>query len=181
MSPSSSSPLKVAQARRVERFLHRLRWLSARLGRNVPPIVDIHSLRSLPPGSFGHSWAQHLDANGLKPLVRGSRRQQLHDGIHTLTNYGTDPIGEAEVQAFLLGAKFRLAHLLLLRGILWGVNRQRRHQLISLSPAAVRSRLHAAYRRGRNSRFDPDTWQPETLWPQSLAEVQAIFALENRS
>jgi ubiquinone biosynthesis protein Coq4 len=35
----------------------------------------------------------------------GPRRQQLHDGIHVLTGYGTDPVGEAEVQAFLLGLK----------------------------------------------------------------------------
>ncbi|NET37302.1 MAG: hypothetical protein F6K19_35645 [Cyanothece sp. SIO1E1] len=134
-------------------------------------------LRSCPPDSFGHAWAQHLDANGLKPFDKGLRRQQLHDGIHVLTGYGTDPLGEAEVQAFLLGVKFRLPHILLMLGLLRGVNRQRRHPLISLSHSEVQSRLMAAYHRGRTSQFDPDTWQPETLWEYSLADVQVTFGI----
>lgn len=177
MNTSSLSSLEKMQAQRVECFLQVFGWVNDRLALNVPPIVEMDYLRSLPPGTLGHAWAEHLDANGLAPFVRGPRRQQLHDGIHVLTGYGTDPVGEAEVQAFLLGAKFRLANLLIGLGALRGIQRQRRHQILALSHAAVRSRLLTAYRRGCNAHFDPDTWQPEELWVRSLVEVQTDFGI----
>lgn len=177
MNISSLSALEKIQVRRAECFLHLLGWVADRLDLNVPPIVEMDYLRSLPPGTLGHAWAEHLDTNGLQPFVRGPRRQQLHDGVHVLTGYGTDPVGEAEVQAFLLGAKFRLAHVIIGLGLLRAIQRQRRHQILFVSSAAVRSRLVTAYYRGRNSHFDPDTWQPEELWERSLVEVQTDFGI----
>ncbi len=174
---NTSPSLERIQAQRVERFLQVFGWLADHLDLNVPPIVEMEHLRSLPPGTLGHTWAEHLDVNGLDPFVRGPRRQQLHDGIHVLTGYSTDPVGEAEVQAFLLGAKFRLANLLIGLGLLRAIQRQRRHQLLVLSHMEVRSRLRAAYRRGHHSCFDPDTWQPEELWARSLKEVQTGFGV----
>lgn len=96
-------------------------------------------VRSRPPGSLGHAWAQHLDDNGLKPFDYGPRRQQLHDGVHVLTGYGTDPLGEAEVQAFLLGARFHPANLVLLLGLLRGVTRQRRQGQLGFSPVSIKA------------------------------------------
>ncbi len=177
MNTSSLSSLEQMQAQRVECFLQVFGWVTDLLALNVPPIVKMDYLRSLPSGTLGHAWAEHLDANGLDPFVRGPRRQQLHDGIHVLTGYGTDPVGEAEVQAFLLGTKFRLANMLIGLGLLRGIQRQRQHQILSLSHEAVRSRLQAAYQRGQLSRFDPDTWQPEELWARSLVEVQTDFGI----
>lgn len=174
---NAPSSLEMIQAQRVERFLYLLNWAFDRLNLNVPPIVEMDALRSLPAGSLGHAWAEHLNANGLKPFDRGPRRQQLHDGVHVLTGYGTDPIGEAEVQAFLLGAKFRLPHVILTLGLLRAIHRQQRHKLLSLSQSEVRSRLIAAYRRGHNSQLDPDTWQPEDLWERSLEDVQVAFGI----
>jgi ubiquinone biosynthesis protein COQ4 len=176
---NTPASLEMIQAQRIERFLQIFGWVADRLGCNVPAIVEMDDLRSLPPGTLGHAWAEHLDINGLQPFVRGPRRQQLHDGVHVLTGYGTDPVGEAEAQAFLLGAKFRLANMLIGLGLLRAIQRQRRHRLLSLSQGEVRSRLMAAYHRGRNSQFDPDTWQPETLWGQSLVDVQLIFGLNS--
>ncbi|MGD1905195.1 MAG: hypothetical protein ACFB0C_04280 [Leptolyngbyaceae cyanobacterium] len=176
-SRTMSSSLEMIQAQRVEYFLQVLSWVSDRFGLNQPPIVNLDDLRSLAPDSLGYAWAEHLDANGLQPFDQGMRRQQLHDGLHVLTGYGIDPIGEAEVQAFLLGAKFRLVHILLLGGTVMGINRRHRHQLIVLSPGELRARLRAAYDRGRNSLLDPDTWRPEILWEQSLADVQGAFGL----
>jgi ubiquinone biosynthesis protein COQ4 len=177
MNTSSLSSLEKMQTQRVECFLHMFGWVSDRLNLNVPPIVEMDHLRSLPPGTLGHAWAEHLDANGLQPFVQGPRRQQLHDGVHVLTGYGTDPLGEAEVQAFLLGAKFRLVHVIVGLGALRAIQRQRQHQILSLSHEEVRSRLLTAYRRGCNSHFDPDTWQPEDLWERSLVEVQTDFGI----
>ncbi|MEO0759890.1 MAG: Coq4 family protein [Cyanobacteria bacterium J06648_16] len=177
MNTSSLSSLEQIQAQRVECLLKVFGWVTDRLDLNVPPIVEMDYLRSLPPDTLGHAWAEHLDANGLDPFVRGPRRQQLHDGIHVLTGYGTDPVGEAEVQAFLLGAKFRLANMLIGLGLLRGIQRQRRHHILALSHEEVRSRLQAAYQRGQHSRFDPDTWQPEELWARSLVAVQTDFGI----
>jgi len=90
MSPTHpSSPLTPA---RVEVWLRVLNWTTQRLGLQVAPIVEIEQLRSLPPGSFGRAWADHLDERGLHPL-QGPRRQQLHDGIHVLTGYDEDYSG----------------------------------------------------------------------------------------
>jgi ubiquinone biosynthesis protein COQ4 len=50
--------------------------------------------------------------------------------------------------------------------------------MLSLSHEEVQSRLLAAYRRGCNSHFDPDTWQPEDLWERSLADIRAAFEIE---
>lgn len=176
---NTSSSVERIQAQRVERFLQLFNWVADRLDLNVPPIVEMDYLRSLPAGSLGHAWAKHLDINGLKPFNSGPRRQQLHDGVHVLTGYGTDPVGEAEVQAFLLGAKFRLANVLITLGLLRAIHRHQQHQLLSLSLAEVRSRLKAAYYRGRNSQFAPDTWQPELLFKAPLTQVQARFGISN--
>jgi ubiquinone biosynthesis protein COQ4 len=175
MNSTATTPETDALNARVNRFLKVLHWTNTHLGRNQPPIVEMDTLRALPLGSLGRAWAQHLDDQGLQPFSQGPRRQQLHDGVHVLTGYGTDAVGEAEVQAFLLGAKFHPAHLLLLGGLLRGIRRQRRLKQISLTQAAVRSRLMTAYHRGQKSFFDPDHWQPEALWQQPLAEVQARF------
>lgn len=162
-------------AQRVKRLLQLLKQVNDRLDRNVPAIVDVDHLRSLPPGTFGHAWIQHLDENNLEPFDYGPRRQQLHDGVHVLTGYGTDPLGEAEVQAFLLGAKFQIAHLILLTGLLKGIQRQQRHNRYSQDWSDIRSRLIRAYRRGKVSRFDPDAWYPETQWERSLTAVQTWY------
>jgi len=172
-----SPSIDVIQAQRVDFFLTQLSALSERLGLDVPPIVQLDQLRSCPSGSLGHAWAQHLDDNGLQPLDRGLRRQQFHDGLHVLTGYGTDLLGEAEVQAFLLGAKFRLVHGLILLGSLGALKRQQRQSNMPLNRSAVRSRLKAAYDKGQQAQFNPDTWQPETRWEQPLKAVQTEFGL----
>ena len=162
---------------RVARFLKALTWATKHLGQTASPIVEMASLRSLPPNTFGRAWADHLDTQGLAPFAEGLRRQQLHDGIHVLTGYGTDLVGEAEVQAFLLGASFHLAHVVLMLGLLRGMHRHRHRQPLSIGRSEVRSRLQAAYKRGRCCQLDPNTWQPEILWEQPLSSVQKQFGL----
>ncbi len=86
-------------------------------------------------------------------------------------------MGEAEVQAFLLGAKLRLANMLIGLGLLRAIQRQRQQKILSLRQGEVRARLLAAYQRGRNAHFDPDTWQPEDLWERSLVDIQLVFRI----
>ena len=165
------------QGAKAKRFLSVLNWVHTQLGLNVAPIVEMDDVRSLPSGSLGRAWANHLAEHDLEPFDHAPRRQQLHDGVHVLTGYGTDLIGEAEVQAFLLGSKWRLAHVLLLAGLLRGLARQRRAKINALSYGEVRSRLKTAYRRGQQSCFDPDTWQPERLWEMPLVEVRSRLGI----
>jgi ubiquinone biosynthesis protein COQ4 len=157
---------------RLQQFLALVDHLTEARGLNVPQIVHIEKLRSLPYGTFGRTWADFLDVNNLQPFTTGSRRKQLHDGVHVLTGYSTDPVGEAEVQAFLLGAKFRLANLLLGLGLLRVI-----HKRLGDQQQFSWDRLWKAYQRGRHSQFHPDTWEPKLLWHLSLAEVRRMFAV----
>jgi ubiquinone biosynthesis protein Coq4 len=155
---------------RIGQFLEAVDGISKLFGKNIPPIVEIEKLRKLPPDTLGRAWADLLDRNHLLPFSTGPRRKQLHDGIHVLTGYGTDPVGEAEVQAFLLGAKFGLAHIILLLGLLRSMKGQHWNRLL-------RKKLHQAYERGSQSCFDIDGWKPEQMWEWPLAKVQRIFGI----
>jgi ubiquinone biosynthesis protein COQ4 len=171
MQPLTASPNLTP---RLQQFLDFLDSIAEARGRTVPQIVEIEKLRSLPAGTFGRTWADFLHEHNLKPFTTGGRRKQLHDGIHILTGYGTDPINEAEVQAFLLGAKFQIFHIILGLGILRVI-----YKNLDYRQQFSWDRLWKAYQRGRNSHFDPDTWQPELLWHLPLTDVQALFSVLN--
>ncbi len=151
----------------TEKSLQNRDRLSERMGRDLPPIADINELRKLPEGTFGRAWADHLDRNQLTPFPQGPRHKQLHDGIHVLTGYGTDAVGKAELQAFLLGTQLKLANVLLLLGLLRFANKD----------SNFKKRLWKAYQRGRQSYFNSDTWQPERLWLVSLEKVQDVYGV----
>jgi ubiquinone biosynthesis protein COQ4 len=161
-------------------FLMLLDLTTEAMGLHVQAIVDIDYLRSLPSDSFGKAWANHLDESNLLPFSAGVRLKQIHDGVHVLTGYDTSPLGEAQVQLFLLGTKFRIRHIVLclglLRPIIWGL---RRHGRMNQLPDAVRS-LWEAFRRGQQASFDLDIWQPELSWDVPLDVVRAqleIYAI----
>jgi ubiquinone biosynthesis protein COQ4 len=143
------------------------------MGLHVPPIVDLDYLRSLPANSFGKAWATHLDESNLSPFSVGVRLKQIHDGVHVLTDYDTTPLGEAQVQLFLLGTQFRVRHIVLclglIRPIIQGLRRDRN---LKQFPDVVRS-LQEAFRRGQFASFDIETWQPELSWHVPLDEVRA--------
>lgn len=164
----------------LQKFLALIDQIAVQTGRSVPQIVDIEELRQLSPGTFGRAWADHLDENNLEPFTIGSRRKQLHDGIHVFTGYKTDPIGEAELQAFVMGAKFNPIHMLILTGLLKPISRQTYHQNWQ-SKLLTFKLLWQAYQLGHNSCFDPDTWQPEYLWNLPIAEVRKIFGIDRIS
>jgi ubiquinone biosynthesis protein COQ4 len=160
----------------IPSFLDTVDRLSDRFGRSALPFVHLNELRSLPPDTLGRAWADTLDRALLSPLTTGPRRKQLHDGMHVLTGYGTDPVGEAEVQAFLLGAKFDPVHLALGLGLLRLMGKQISEQS-DLSLQQVRARLWQAYQRGDRSSFDVNAWQPEVMWHLPLTQVQAQFKI----
>lgn len=155
-------------------FLNWIDRIFEPLGLNVPAIVDIEKLRSLPADTFGRTLANFLDRHQLLPFTTGPRRKQLHDAVHVLTAYGIDPVSEAQVQAFLLGSKFQIFHIFLGFGLLGMIFKQ---MLVNPDYQCDRlwEKLWLAYQRGRNSQFDADTWQPELLWHLPLTEVQTMF------
>lgn len=160
-----------ADGLRLQRFLASVDRVSDRLKISVPAIVDLDALRRLPPGTLGRSLADHLDQQQFQPFTTGPRRKQLHDGVHVLTGYDTSPIGEAEVQAFLLGAKFHFAQIVLGLGTLRLIYRH------CPQTPQVWQRLWQAYQRGQASTFDVDRWQPETQWMLPLTQVQQQFQI----
>ncbi|MEM6403578.1 MAG: Coq4 family protein [Cyanobacteria bacterium P01_D01_bin.116] len=157
----------------IKIFFNLIDSFSQNTGKNVPQIVNIEKLRFYKQESFGKAWADFLDDNNLQPLTTGFRRKQLHDGVHVITGYGSDLIGEAELQAFLLGAKFRLINLLVGMGALRMIRKRLPNQT-----KAARERMWKAYRRGQGCNFNPDTWEPELLWDLPLNEVKEKFGLK---
>jgi len=154
-------------------FLTLLDRTTETMGLHVPPIVDLDYLRSLPANSFGKAWATHLDELNLLPFSVGVRLKQIHDGVHVLTGYDTSPLGEAQVQLFLLGTQFRVRHIVLCLGLIRPIIRGlRRDRTLEQFPDVVRS-LWEAFQRGRQASFDIETWQPELSWHVPLDIVRA--------
>lgn len=78
------------------------------------PTIDLAVLRSLPEGTFGRIYAQHMDGYHLTPLEisadvlaalpdqsLGLRYTLLHDVFHVLLGYDTSLVGEMGVWAFV--------------------------------------------------------------------------------
>ncbi|AKG23231.1 Coq4 family protein [Calothrix sp. 336/3] len=151
-------------------FLHQVDQIGEKLGINVTAIINLDELQQLPPDTLGHILADHFTQNQLPPFTTGPRRKQLHDAVHVLTGYGTDPVGEAEVQAFLLGAKFSPIQIVLGLGLLGMIYR-------FSSSQGIYYRLWQAYQRGQASSFDIDTWQAEEEWHLPLSQVQKMYRI----
>jgi ubiquinone biosynthesis protein COQ4 len=154
-----------------ERFLARIDRIGERLAINVPAVFNLAVLQSLPSGTLGRTLVDHLP-----PLTTGPRRKQLHDVVHVLTGYGIDPVGELEVQAFMLGGKFFPTHLILGLALFDMSDRQRTH--LKIDRHTILQRVWHAYQRGQRSSFDIDTWQPEQQWHLPLTQVQKLLNLE---
>lgn len=118
--------------------------------------IDLEALARLPEGTLGNAFARYFAVNGIQPfetpyeprndtdyLVKWYR--ETHDLHHIVTDYGTDALGEMEVQAFMIGnlgirtGAFILTFAALLTP----------HGLPPIWKYA--SRLRTAYRRGRQS------------------------------
>jgi ubiquinone biosynthesis protein Coq4 len=150
-----------------------LTWLRHNYHQRHPeeePLVPLATLRQFPKGTFGKAWADFVDHNQLTPFDYGFRRSQLHDGVHVLTGYGVDALGEAQVQAFLLGTKWHPINLIF--GL--ALSRKARQEV---GRTKSRQSLITAYQRGHASVFDPDTWQPQHYWHLPLETVQAKFQI----
>lgn len=180
MQTSMNSDSAFNPAPMVPVFLFTLDRVTGAMGLNVPPVVDLDYLRSLPPHTLGKAWADALDDQGLVPLSTGARLKQIHDGIHVLTGYDVTPIGEAQVQLFLLGSKFRVRHGLLLLGLVVPIIRYLAHYRRMDQLSDVILELLKAFNRGRQSTFDILRWQPERTWQVPLQQVKTQLNVVER-
>jgi ubiquinone biosynthesis protein COQ4 len=76
--------------------------------------VDLDSLAQLPQTTLGHALAAYYRDNRIQPFETPystdkdvdyliKRYRETHDLVHVLTDYGTDALGEMELQAFVAG------------------------------------------------------------------------------
>lgn len=171
--------------RKLARSLHRHRE-GRRLLTERPRLdgrsVSLATLLALPPRSLGHAYASYFEANGITPFdppklpvetdedYVATRLRDVHDVFHVVTGYGTDDIGELELQWFNLGnlGWGPLPFLVIAASFFMG----RMTKYGGLWP--VWKRACAAYRRGRQSRaFASVVW--EDYWSMPIHEVRALL------
>lgn len=142
--------------------------------------LDLGALAHLPAGTLGHEFARYFRDNKISPFETtieiknnvdfiGKRYRETHDLLHVLTGYGTDVVGEMEVQAYALGnLGIRTAMLILLVGTLG----QLKERPSSSALSVYLRRLWAAYHRGRASQQFLDFWF-EDHWETPVATLRA--------
>jgi ubiquinone biosynthesis protein COQ4 len=144
--------------------------------------VSLATMSAYPSSSLGHAYAGYFGANGITPFdppalpvetnqdYVATRLREVHDVIHVVTGYGTDELGELELQWFNLGnhgwgplpfivfvASFFMG-MMKKYGGLWRVWKKAR----------------AAYRRGKHSRsLTSVIW--EDYWHMPLRDVQTLL------
>lgn len=171
--------------RRLTRSLERHgegRRLLAERPRLNAQVTSLAAMASYPPRSLGRAYAAYFEANGIElfdPAVLpvdtdhdyvATRLREVHDVLHVVTGYGTDELGELELQWFNLGNAGwgPLPIIVLVAFILTG--RAKAHGgLRRVCRCAV-----AAYRRGRRSRtLASVVW--EDYWHMPVSDVQALL------
>ncbi|WP_052518948.1 Coq4 family protein [Archangium violaceum] len=142
--------------------------------------LDLAALDLLPEGTLGHEFARYFRDNKISPFKTtlelkndvdfiGKRYRETHDVLHLLTGYGTDVVGEMELQAYALGnLGIQSAKLILAFGTL----SQLKERKPGFGLSAYLRRLKAAYQRGRASKLFLDVWY-EHQWETPVAALSS--------
>jgi ubiquinone biosynthesis protein COQ4 len=167
-------------ARSFERHAEGRRLLAERPRLNAQT-VSLATMAAFPEQSLGHAYAAYFEKNEIIPFEPprlpastaqdyvATRLREVHDIFHVVTGYGTDDIGELELQWFNLGnlGWGPLPFLVIVASFFMG----RMTKYGGLWPVWRRAR--AAYRRGRRSRSLASVcW--EDYWNMPLRELQAL-------
>jgi ubiquinone biosynthesis protein COQ4 len=95
----------------------------------IAPTPNLESLLKLPEDSLGFAYANHMRVANLDPefyrkvevqddtSYLALRMRQTHDIWHTVTGFGTDPVGEIGLQAFQLAQNRSPLAVMLIAGI----------------------------------------------------------------
>jgi ubiquinone biosynthesis protein COQ4 len=144
--------------------------------------VSLATMSALPPASLGHEYAAYFGANGIEPFEPpalpveadheyvATRLRETHDVFHVVTGYGTDEIGELELQWFNRGNLGRgpLPLIMIVAFLFLG------HAKKYGGVWTVLRRVRAAYRRGRRSRALASViW--EDYWRMPARDVRALL------
>ena len=148
--------------------------------------VDLDALRSLPAGTLGREWTDHLARNGLDvdaltvPVRAGAtdvenwlleRVRQTHDIWHTLLGLGTAPHEEVLVHAFQW-PQLHMPYSWLVMA--FGTPK---HFVLERRWTDLRRRLPAALRAGRRARpLLPVYW--ERHWSRPIDAVRAELGVD---
>ncbi|AKJ00819.1 Hypothetical protein AA314_02445 [Archangium gephyra] len=142
--------------------------------------LDLAALERLPEGTLGHAYARYYRDNTISPFETtlkikndidyiGKRYRETHDVLHLLTGYGTDVVGEMELQAYVLGnLGIHTAKLIVAFGTLGQLKQPRS----GVARSEYLRRVWAAYHRGRASRLFLDFWFEEH-WEAPVSELRA--------
>ncbi|MFY0575098.1 Coq4 family protein [Cystobacter fuscus] len=148
--------------------------------------LDLAALDRLPEGTLGHGFARYFRDNKISPFETtleiksdldyiAKRYRETHDLLHLVTGYGTDVIGEIELQAYALGnLGIRTAMLI----VLYGTFQQLKDRQSGVEHSEYTKRIWAAYRRGRASPLFLDFWF-ENHWESPVSKVSARLCAPN--
>lgn len=143
--------------------------------------IDFRALQTLDDSTLGGSYARFISREQLNPdtfqappglpemiAYFAKRMRQTHDIWHVLTNYGTHPLGELALQAFVYGQmRAPAARLLTIGGLVRFGPREPR----------VAPMLYRAFRRGTRARYlPPIRW--EARFERPLRAVRAELNIE---
>jgi ubiquinone biosynthesis protein COQ4 len=167
-------------ARGLQRHDEGRRLLEARPRLNAKT-VSVAEMAALPPRTLGGAYAAYFDEHGITPFdppllpvdthedYVATRLREVHDVFHVVTGYGTDDIGELELQWFNCGnlGWGPLPWLVLFASFFLGRTRPYGGFW------SVCKRARAAYRRGRRSRALVSVlW--EDYWHMPVDQVRAL-------
>jgi len=146
--------------------------------------IDLATLRTLPEGTLGRAFAEHMLAAGLDPAALPllpaadatsflrAHLYETHDVWHVLTGFGTDVAGELGLQAFYVAQiPGRLAPALVAGGLVNMV-------LFELGERDARMRaIVRGWLLGKRARYLFGARWAE-MWGQPLEEVRRLFAID---
>ena len=147
--------------------------------------VSLDAMAALPSDSLGYAYNSYFEHNGLSPFDPPvlpvetleeyvcTRIREAHDVVHVVTGYGTDEVGEIELQCFNLGnLPWGMIPIITSAGaVVMGA----RGRLAKYGGRrVVWKRMRAAYRRGRASRsLGSVMW--EDHWRKPVRELQELL------
>jgi ubiquinone biosynthesis protein COQ4 len=153
--------------------------------RYCPEHYDVDELLALDPATLGGMYARHMKTRGLRPDFFDAatprhnlhylrlRLRQTHDIWHTLTGFGTDPVGEVGLQGFYFGQFTNGQSALIIAGaILKSILRRRYGELEQFVEAFCEG-----YRNGRRAQpLLGVKW--EDLWQEPVVDLRRRFNIE---
>jgi len=142
--------------------------------------LDLSALERLPDGTLGREFVRYFQTNGIKPFVSAGasdtdfryvvkRLRETHDLYHVVTGYGTDPVGELELQAFQVGNLHFRSSLFIVVVSLANVS-----SMMKIPFSQYARRLWAAFRRGARSRYLA-SFRFEEHWETPVAQLRAAL------